>query len=583
MTYQRNGALLGRKFREYLFPTIISNMSILLASFVDGIIVSKLINDDAFSAVNLAEPVILFMQALFFLFGIGGAICISIAKGQRDEHKANAVFTLSFLSAVLVSVIVTVLGIVLIDPITRVLCSDSTLYDYVQHYALFNIYGSLFMIVVPYLVFIIRTDGMPKFSANILLVSNIVNLLMDLVYMGVFKMDTSGAALATVTGYVVGFIMELYYLLFYKKRTLKFIRLKKSDYKYLGELSTGGIASVINTILLFVKAILLNQIVLGATGAAGMAGFSVCNFTLTFISMFITGGSDTMTPIVGLLYGERDYKGIDIVLRKTFVFVTASCAVIMVFILLFPSLLLQLFSITSPDRLAIGIPAVRIFSFCFIGMGVCYVTLSYLQATRHEAISVITTFLRGLIITVPLAYLLANLFGLNGVSMTFVLAEALTAVITFLICFVVSRVKSDKYSGILLHERQTECSALFDASLKPEAEQAAGISDSIIAFCGDNGITGKTADYAGVLAEETVEHIRLFNLDKKQPQIDLICRITDDEVILSVRDNGEAFDAATVDDDEEFTNLNVINSLADEVDYSRALGLNNMLIKIGRT
>ena len=580
MTYQRNGALLGRKFTEYLFPTIISNMSILLASFVDGIIVSKLINDDAFSAVNLAEPVILFMQALFFLFGIGGAICISIAKGQRDEHKANAVFTLSFLSAVLVSVIVTVLGIVLIDPITRVLCSDSTLYDYVQHYALFNIYGSLFMIVVPYLVFIIRTDGMPKFSANILLVSNIVNLLMDLVYMGVFKMDTSGAALATVTGYVVGFIMELYYLLFYKKRTLKFIRLKKSDFKYLGELSTGGIASVINTILLFVKAILLNQIVLGATGADGMAVFSVCNFTLTFISMFITGGSDTMTPIVGLLYGERDYKGIDIVLRKTFVFVTASCAVIMVFILLFPNLLLQLFSITSPDRLAMGIPAVRIFSLCFVFMGICYVTLSYLQATKQKAISVITTFLRGLIITVPLAYVLSGLFGLNGVSLTFVLSEALTAAITFLICFIVSRVKSDKYSGILLHERQTECSALFDASLKPEAEQAAGISDSIIAFCNDNGITGKTADYAGVLAEETVEHIRNHNLDKKQPKIDLICRITDEEVILSVRDNGEAFDAATVDDGEEFTNLKVINSLADDVDYSRALGLNNMLIKI---
>ena len=580
MTYQRNGALLGRKFTEYLFPTIISNMSILLASFVDGIIVSKLINDDAFSAVNLAEPVILFMQALFFLFGIGGAICISIAKGQRDEHKANAVFTLSFLSAVLVSVIVTVLGIVLIDPITRVLCSDSTLYDYVQHYALFNIYGSLFMIVVPYLVFIIRTDGMPKFSANILLVSNIVNLLMDLVYMGVFKMDTSGAALATVTGYVVGFIMELYYLLFYKKRTLKFIRLKKSDFKYLGELSTGGIASVINTILLFVKAILLNQIVLGATGADGMAVFSVCNFTLTFISMFITGGSDTMTPIVGLLYGERDYKGIDIVLRKTFVFVTASCAVIMAVILLFPSLLLQLFSITSPERLAMGIPAVRIFSLCFVFMGICYVTLSYLQATKQKAISVITTFLRGLIITVPLAYVLSGLFGLNGVSLTFVLSEALTAAITFIICFIVSRVKSDKYSGILLHERQTECSALFDASLKPEAEQAAGISDSIIAFCNDNGITGKTADYAGVLAEETVEHIRNHNLDKKQPKIDLICRITDEEVILSVRDNGEAFDAATVDDGEEFTNLKVINSLADAVDYSRVLVLNNLLIKI---
>lgn len=583
MTYQRTGALLGKKFREYLFPTIISNMSILLASFVDGIIVSKLINDDAFSAVNLAEPVVLFMQALFFLFGIGGAICISIAKGQRDEHKANAVFTLSFIASVVVAVIVTIAGIVLIDPITRLLCNNSALFDYVKNYALFNIYGSVFMIVVPYLVFIIRTDGMPKLSANILLVSNIVNLVMDLVYMGVFKMDTSGAALATVTGYVVGFGMELYYLLFFKKRTLRFIRLKKSDLKYLGELSTGGIASVVNTILLFVKAILLNKIVLTATGADGMAVFSVCNFTVTFISMFVTGGSDTMTPIVGLLYGERDYKGIDIVLRKTFIFVGASCAIIIAAVAAFPQLLLQLFSVTSPARVAMGIPAVRIFSLSLVGMGVCYVMMNYLQATKQKAISVTITFLRGLVITVPLAYVLANMLGLNGVSLSFVLSEALTAALAFLICFIISQVKKDKYSGILLHERQTETSALFDSSVQPKAEQAAGIADSIISFCNKNGVSGKPADYAGVLAEELVEHIRRFNKNKKQPQIDLICRVTDSEVILSVRDNGEAFDAATVDEGDEFTNLKVINSLADSTDYTRALGLNNMLVKIRRT
>ncbi len=583
MNLRRNSALLGKKFNEYLFPTIISSMSILLASFVDGIIVSALVGDDAFSAINLAEPVVLFMQALFFLFGIGGAISISIAKGQRDNRKANALFTLSFAASVLVSVIVTILGILLIDPITSVLCSNAALYDYVKHYALFNIFGSVFMIVVPYLVFIIRVDGMPKFSANILLVSNAVNLLMDLVYMGVFKMDTSGAALATVTGYVVGFIMELYYLIFFKKRTLKFIAVKGKDFGYLGELSTSGIASVVNTILLFVKAILLNRIVLGATGADGMAVFSVCNFTVTFISMFVSGGSDTMTPIVSLLYGERDYKGIDIVLRKTFLFVSAACAVIIAFILLFPNLLLAMFSVTSAERVAMGIPAVRIFSLSLIGMGVCYVTMNYLQATKQKAISVITTFLRGLVITVPLAYFLSYSFGISGTSWAFVFSEALTAAITFLICFIVYRVKKDKYTGILLHERQTEHSVLFDASLRPNEEQAAGIADMIIAFCGENGVTGKSADYAGILAEETVEHIRLFNGGEKHPRIDLICRITETEIILSVRDDGEAFDPATVEDtEEEFTNLKMIKTLADKVSYTRALGLNNMLINIGR-
>ena len=583
MTYQRNGILLGIEFREYLIPTIISNMSILIASFVDGIIVAKLINDDAFSAVNLAEPVVLFMQALFFLFGIGGAICISIAKGQRDKHKANAVFTLSFISSVAVAAIVTVAGVLLIDPITRLLCSESMLYDYVRSYALFNIIGSIFMIVVPYLVFIIRTDGLPKFSASILLVSNLVNLLLDFVYMGVFKMGTTGAALATVTGYVVGFLMELYYLLFSKKRTLRFIRLHKPDLQYMGEFVTGGIASVVNTILLFVKAILLNKLVLATSGADGMAVFSVCNFSVTFISMFVSGGSDTMSPIIGMLYGERDYKGIDIVLRKTFVFVVASCTVIVAAIFLFPQLLLQLFSVTSPARIAMGIPAIRIFSLSLIGMGVCVVMMNYLQVTKHKAISVTITFLRGLIITVPLAYLLAGMFRLTGVSMAFALSEALTAAIGCLICFIVSRIKKDKYSGVLLHERQTENSVLFDASLRPEAEQAAGISDEIISFCGENGVDEKAANYAGVLAEEIVEHIRFHNLNNKQPQIDLICRVTEKEVIMSVRDNGETFDAAKVDEGNDFTNLQMIHSLADSTEYTRTLGLNNMLVKLKRT
>ena len=581
MALSRTGALLGKKFNEYLFPTIISSMSVLLASFVDGIIVSKLISDDAFSAVNLAEPVILFMQALFFLFGIGGSIGISIAKGRRDERKANALFTLSFAAAALVALAVTVAGIVLIDPITSLLCSDAALYEYVKHYALFNIYGAVFMILVPYLVLIIRVDGMPKFSANILLISNVVNLILDLVYMGIFKMDTSGAALATVSGYVVGFLMELYYLFFYKKRSLKMIKLVKSDLRYLGELCVGGIASVFNTVLFFVKAILINRIVLSTGGADAIAVFSVCNFTVTFISMFISGGSDTMTPIVSLLYGEQDHKGMDFILRKTLLFVGASCAVIIGFIMVFPQLLLQLFSVTSPARVEMGIAAVRIFSLSFVGMGVCIVMMNFLQASSHKALSVMITLLRGLVFIVPMAYVLSLFFNVTGIWWAFVIAELLTAAVTFLVCFIISRVKRDKYSGILLHERLDGVNALYDVSLKPEISQASAVAHELVAFCLENGTDSEKAKLTGLLAEETVENIRRFNKDKKQPQIDLICRVTDSEIILSVRDNGETFDSITVDDDcEEFTNLKMIHSIAEKVDYTRALGLNNMLMTL---
>ncbi len=142
MALTRTGTLLSRKFNEYLFPAIISSMSVLLAAFIDGIIVSKLINDDAFAAVNLADPVVLFMQALFFVFGIGAAISISIAKGQRNVKKANALFTLSFAGSVIVSLIAAAAGVMLIDPITSALCTEPQLRGLVRNYALYTLIGT---------------------------------------------------------------------------------------------------------------------------------------------------------------------------------------------------------------------------------------------------------------------------------------------------------------------------------------------------------------------------------------------------------------------------------------------------------
>ena len=79
-----------------------------------------------------------------------------------------------------------------------------------------------------------------------------------------------------------------------------------------------------------------------------------------------------------------------------------------------------------------------------------------------------------------------------------------------------------------------------------------------------------------------VEHIRRFNTEKV-PQIDLFCKVLDDRVILSVRDNGAIFDPSNVDEDtQEFSNLKMIDSVADKVEYTRVIGLNNMLVELGR-
>ncbi len=582
MTLKRNGVLLNKKFNEYLFPAILGAMSILLASFVDGIIVSKMISSDALSAVNLADPVILFMQAVFFLFGIGGLITISRALGERDRRKANAVFTLAVVGSIITAALVTLLGTLFIDNIVSAICNEQKLTQMVKEYVSYSIYGCSLIIIIPTFVLLMRVDGLPKFSSAVLVVSNVVNLIMDIVYIKVFDMGIKGAALATVTGYAFGALMVLYYLLFYKKRTLKFVKLCAKDIKYMGELCVSGISSVLNTVLLFVKAILLNRIVISTAGAEGIKAFSVCNFLLTFISMFVSGGADTMTPIVSMLSGEKDCSGLRFVLKKTFIFVLGCCAAVIAFICIFPETVLGIFSVKSESGLAVGIPAVRIFSLSLIGMGICYIMMNFYQATKHKPLSIMVSLLRGLALTVPLAFVMSKMFGTTGLWWSVFISEMLTAVILFAVSYVISRKKKDKYSSILLFEKKAENCAFYDVSLEAEQKNAVKVSETICSFCLENSVEDKKAQYAGLLAEETVEHIRRFNKDKA-PRIDLFCSVIPDKVILSVRDNGAIFDPANVEDDtEEFSNLKMIHSVADNVEYTRVIGLNNMLVELGR-
>lgn len=582
MTLKRNGTLLGKKFNEYLLPTILSAMSILLASFVDGIIVSKLIDPDALSAVNLAEPVILFFQALFFLFGIGGLISISRALGERDRDKANSLFTLAIVGAVIASVVVTAAGTLFKDGIVSLICNEQKLTQMVGEYVSYSIYGSSFIIIVPTFVFIMRVDGMPKFSSAVLIVSNAVNLIMDIVYIKVFDMGIKGAALATVTGYAVGALMVLYYLCIYKKRTLRFVKPGAAELKNIAELCTSGISSVLNTLLLFIKAILLNRIVINAGGADAISAFSVCNFLLTFISMFVSGGADTMTPIVSMLSGEKDHKGISIILRKTFVFVLCCCAAVIAIICLFPETVLALFSVKSESKLAMGVPAVRIFSLSLIGMGISYIMMNYFQSVKHKPLSIMITLLRGIVLTVPLAYAMSKLFGVKGIWWSLFISEMLTAAAAFAVSFIIYRTKKDKYSSVFLFEKAADNGAVYDVSLDAQKRSAVKVSEDISTFCLENSVSEQKAKYAGLLAEEAVEHIRRFNTEKV-PQIDLFCKVLDDRIILSVRDNGAIFDPANVrDDTEEFSNLKMIGSVADKVDYTRVIGLNNMLVELGR-
>ncbi len=579
--YKRTGALLTRKYREYLLPTVLSAMSVLLASFIDGIIVGNFIGDKALSAVNLTSPLIMLFQATFFLFGIGGSTAVLISMGRKEEHKANIIYTLSFVFALLMSLIITIAGFVLIDSVTGLFCrsEDAELFALVKEYAMVSILGSALMVMVPFFVYFIRAEGKPRLSANILLIANVVNLIMDFVYIGVFGMGVGGAALATLTGYAVGFIIELVFLLG-KNHKLRFVFLKPKNLKIIGEICSCSVASTVNTLLLGAKALFLNQIVLSVGGADAIAVFTVCNFSITFISMFISGGSEAMVPIVGMLYGEKDSKGIDFVVRRAFSVVMLSCVATVAVMEIAPQLLLNLFQVSSQSQLEMGIPAVRIFAISLIGMGISLVLMNYLQVTKKKSTALTISILRGFVLIIPLAYFLSKLFGVSGLWWAFVASEFLTVVIAVIICNIIRVHSKGKYIGLLLHESNGK-EAVFEVTVKSSKLNAVNISEMLIEFCKKNNLGTNTSNLIGVSAEEALVNIMRYN-GKKEVETDVICRITGEQVVLSLRDDGLPLDPTvfSAENQELFSNTQLIISVADSIKHSNTLGLNNTVITI---
>ena len=178
--FERNGALVARKFREYLVPTLLTTIAISLATVVDSIIVGNLLGETALSAVGLSGPVIYSMNMVYLLFAVGGVTCASIAKGQRDEPAARKLFTLTFVCGLGTMILLTAGLLAFMRPIVHALAhGNAELEDLAYRFiAPLTLVGPVMMLIMGMAQFV-RTDGKPKISAWIALLANGVNLCLD--------------------------------------------------------------------------------------------------------------------------------------------------------------------------------------------------------------------------------------------------------------------------------------------------------------------------------------------------------------------------------------------------------------------
>ncbi len=446
----RNATLVGRKFGEFFFPTILMSASASLSLIIDSVIVGNVLGDSELAAVNLIMPLSLCFTAISAMFGIGSSTCISVFKGKMDSKNANRCLTLSVVAWILFSIAAIFLCLTASSAIAAFLSGDSGLDNLVYDYLKVYLFGAPFTFATLIFPHIIKADGLPKLSSNTLIVANATNLAMDIVYMEFLNLGIGGAALATITGNAVGTLLYIIYIKS-KKKTLHFAKIKLSDLKLYIDMFKMSISSIFGQGLMFAKMWIFNMIVANTAGQSGLTAFSICTSCLSFVSMFIAGGAQTMIPMVGAFVGAEDDTAIKYTVEKAFKLVIGCCIAITVLFELFPHVVMSVYGITGGEVMEIGKTAIRLFSLSFVFTGFSFMFMYYAQAKKMPAFAMQICALDGFIVIVPAGILFASLLGSNGIWLSYAVNGILVALfITVKSKYTVIKSKGELYSLFML-------------------------------------------------------------------------------------------------------------------------------------
>lgn len=582
--FERNGVLLLKCFNSYFLPTIMMSVALSMSIVVDGIIVGNMLGQDALAAVNLGLPLMQAFAAMFVFFGMGGSILSAWHLGRHEAAPAGTVFTISILALLLTSVGCVLAGLFFGSWLAGLLAGGTSLADLLHLYMKPLLLGAPLLLVTPGMSYFVRVDGRPGLASAMLVIANIVNLVCDILFIH-YSGSISGAALATVTGYGVGVLLSLYYLTS-PQRSLHFTLKGSPLAASICGILRSGLPGGLSIGLQFIKFFCLNMLVLSVAGKSGMVAFSVCLACLSLASMFISGASQTMMPIMSVLYGEGDYAGMRIIFRRALKVLVSCTMGLIVALMLFPRELLLLFGIGGADA-PLGVHAVRYYAPSLLGDAFAMLMIYYAQTLRKPAVAVATTFIQNVAVLLPCAWLFSRWLALDGIWLSF----SVTGIVTALAVLALTHreaVRSDgQIRGLLMLPSQNTTSPCLDVSLRNTLEEATGLSARASAFCREQGVNQGLAIRVGIIVEEmTINAIRYGGQKPNSTLMDVNVRVTDQEVRISFRDAGRPFsplDYKTENSPATVGGIPLIRVLGARLSYSYALGFNNSIVILPRT
>ncbi|OOR54304.1 MATE family efflux transporter [Bacillus pseudomycoides] len=416
-------------FISYLIPAVLGMVLMSVNIVIDAVMISRGVGANGLAGVNVAIPAFSIFFSISLWIGMGGATLYSIALGENKIERARSIFTQSMTVAVVIVGALMVICLWRIEDLAYLFGANEVILPYALDYLTVLLTFGMIYVLENILSTFIRNDGNPNLAMAGLVVTALLNIAFDYIFIFIFGWGVTGAAAATILSAAIGFLVLLSHF-FRKSSILKWTKFH-FEWNTVKQIMLIGFPSFTAEITVAIVTIGFNITFMKYAGELGVASYAIVNSIHSMMLLVFLGVGAALQPIASFHYGanlpERLKEGLNFAVKTAIVL---GCVAI-VSGLFFGEYIIGLFDVQSKELLTLTVTGMSLFFVQYVFFGYNIVYGEYFQSVRQTRKSILIILNRGLLLIIPLLWIMPKLFGVNGIWLVMPVSEVLTAIVVF--------------------------------------------------------------------------------------------------------------------------------------------------------
>ena len=428
------------KLLRFVFPSIIMMIFTSIYGVVDGLFVSNFAGKTAFASINLVMPFVMILGGIGFMIGTGGTALVSKVLGEGKKEKTNKIFTMMIIFTLLLGTLLSVIGVVSMPWVADFLgATEEMMEDCILYGRIVTGFTVAFMLQNVFQSFLIAAEK-PKLGLLATVLAGVTNMVLDAIFIIVFKWGVAGAAIATGLSQCVGGIFPLIY---FSRDNSSLLRLTntKLEIKPILNACGNGSSELMSNISSSVVSMIYNFQLMKYVGEDGVSAYGVLMYVqFIFVAIYI-GYAIGCAPITGYHFGAQNHGELKNMLRKSAFLSAISGVVLTILAIVLSSPLAKLFVGYDEELYELTRHAFSLFAYSFLLAGFNIFTSSFFTALNNGAVSAAISFMRTLIFQTSSVLILPIFLGVDGIWWAITVAEVFAFILSLIFLFA----KREKY------------------------------------------------------------------------------------------------------------------------------------------